>query len=159
MDEWEDRLVRLAAMPSHLESLRTRFSDDRARVRPEPDAFSYVEHVWHLADLETEGFGERIRRLLAEDAPILPDFDGAGVAAERDYRKRDLAEGLAAFAGARGRNVEALRRSTEAERSRSGVQEGVGPLRLGEIPLRMLEHDRSHRAEIEALLRAVGGRR
>ncbi|HKB70641.1 MAG TPA: DinB family protein [Thermoanaerobaculia bacterium] len=157
MDEWEDRLAGLAAMPARVAGFREAFAGDGARARPEPQAFSYVEQVWHLADLEVEGFGERIRRLLAEEAPALSNFDGARMAAERDYPRRDVAEGLGAFAEARARNVEALRRTTAAERSRSGVQEGVGTLRLVEIPLRMLEHDRSHRSEIEALLRAVAG--
>ncbi len=156
MDDWEARLASLAEMPGWVESLRRRFTEDFARTRPAPDAFSYVEHVWHLADLEREGFGERIRRLLAEDSPDLPDFDGARVAAERDYRARGLDDGLAAFAGARARNVEVLRRSTAAERARDGVQEGFGPVTLGSLPARMLYHDDSHRSELDALVRAVG---
>jgi hypothetical protein len=156
MDRWEDRLVRLAGMPSHLESLRSRFPEDLARTRPGPDAFSYIEHVWHLADLEAEGFAERIRRLRAEEDPALPDFDGGRIAAERDYRARRLDAGLAEFAAARARNVETLRRSTPAERARGGVQEGAGPVTLGDLPARMLDHDDSHRSELDALVRAVG---
>jgi len=145
MDRWEDRLVRLAGMPSHVESLRSRFPEDLARTRPGPDAFSYIEHVWHLADLEGEGFAERIRRLRTEEDPALPDFDGGRIAAERDYRARRLDDGLAEFAAARARNVETLRRSTPAERARGGVQDGVGRVTLRDIPMRMLEHDASHR--------------
>ena len=47
-----------------------------------------------------EGFAERIRRLLTEENPALPDFEGARLARERDYRRRDPSEGLAAFARA-----------------------------------------------------------
>jgi len=155
MDRWEDRLVRLAGMPSHLESLRSRFPEDLARTRPGPDAFSYIEHVWHLADLEAEGFAERIRRLRTEEDPALPDFDGGRIAAERDYRARRLDDGLAEFAAARARNVETLRRSTPAERARGGVQDGVGRVTLRDIPMRMLEHDASHRKEIEELVLAL----
>jgi hypothetical protein len=155
MDDWDDRLALLEEMPEYLAGLRPFFPGDRARERSAPDAFSYVEHVWHLADLEAEGFAERIRRLLAEEAPELPDFDGARIAAERDYRARDVAEGLAAFSFARSRNLHALRRLTDEDRARAGVQEGVGPVRLGEIPLRIHEHDHSHRGELEELVRFV----
>ena len=151
VDDWEERLARLAEMPALLRRLEPVFPEERARTRPAPDAFSFVEHVWHLADLEAEGFGARIRRLLAEESPELPDFDGARIAAERDYRSRGSAEGLAAFTEARLRNVASLRALTPDQRSRPGTQEGVGPVTLGEIPARMLDHDRSHRSEIEAL--------
>jgi len=57
--------------------------------RPGPDeSLSPVEQCWHLAELEREGFGARIRRLLDEAEPFLPDFDGARLARERDYRAR-----------------------------------------------------------------------
>ena len=143
-------------MAALLERLAPGFAGERARTRPAEDSFSFVEHVWHLADLEDEGFGERIRRLLAEDRPELPDFDGARIAAERDYRRRGVAEGLRAFSAARRRNLDALRGLTAAQRARSGRQEGVGPVVLGDLPGMMREHDRSHRGELEELARFVG---
>lgn len=144
-------------MPELLRQIEPEFPGERARDRPAPDAFSFVEHVWHLADLEREGFGERIRRLLAEDSPDLPDFDGARIAAERDYRKRETAEGLTAFSAARARNIDLLRALTPKQRSRSGLQEGAGLLTLDDVPGKMFEHDRSHRRELEDLARLLGG--
>jgi len=156
MNDWETSLSALADMPPLLERLAPRFSGERARTRPAGGSFSFVEHVWHLADLEKDGYGERIRRLLAEDRPELPDFDGARIAAERDYRSREISEGLAAFSDARRRNLATLRELTAAQRARRGRQEGVGPLALGDLPKKMLEHDRSHRGELEELVRFVG---
>ena len=156
MTAWEGWLSELARMPDLLARLAPEFSGDRAGVRPAADAFSFVEHVWHLADLEEEGFGERIRRLLAEDRPELPDFDGARIAAERDYRSRGVPEGLGAFSEARKRNLALLRGLTAGQLARTGRQEGVGPLALGDMPAKMLEHDRSHRRELEELERIVG---
>lgn len=157
MSEWDEHLARLAEMPALLRSLDAAFPGERARTRPAPDAFSYVEHVWHLADLEEEGFAVRIRRLLAEESPELPDFDGARIAAERDYRSREVAAGLVEFGAARRRNLDVLRDLTSEQRGRPGRQEGVGPVTLGAIPEKMLEHDESHRRELEELVRFVRG--
>lgn len=139
-------------MGEHLEARARAVSADQARIRPPDGSFSLVEHVWHLADLEKDGFAERIRRIVAEENPTLADFDGARVARERNYRSRDMAEGLGAFQRARAANTSRLRALTPAERSRAGVQDGVGSLTLQDIPTRMLEHDASHRKEIDDLM-------
>ncbi len=124
-------------------------SEDDARLR-DGDVFSPVEQVWHLADLEREGFGVRIERLLNEDNALLPDFDGAQAAGRRKYREKSLREGMRAFARARQDNIDALARVTTSEWARRGLQQGVGPVSLGDIPIMMLEHDAGHRAEIIA---------
>jgi len=140
----------LDAMPGFLAE---RFAPLSAReaVRPGPDgAFSPVEQCWHLADLEREAFGARIRRLLADTDPYLADFDGARVARERDYRARSLAEGIRQFGEARAANLALLRSLDAAQWSRAGTQEGVGRVALCDMPHMMAEHDDAHRAEIEA---------
>lgn len=146
-------LAQLAAMPEVLERAFAALTEAKT-VQPGPDgAFSPVEHCWHLADLEREGYAVRIRRLLEEDEPRLPDFDGARLAAERNYTQCSLTEGLAAFRAARRDNVRVLRSLTAAQGSRSGTQDGVGRITLADIPRMMAEHDASHRAEIDTWIR------
>ena len=75
------------------------------------------------------------------------------VAAERDYRSRSFADGLAAFTAARSANLARLRALPVSARARRGRQDGVGAITLGDIiPRMMREHDDSHRAEIATLL-------
>jgi DinB family protein len=89
---------------------------------PGPDGTpSPVEQYWHLADLEREGHGSRIRRLLDESDRVLPDFDGARVARERNYLMRPLAEALDAFRAARAENLGALRQAQAGDWLRAGV--------------------------------------
>jgi hypothetical protein len=138
----------LAAMPGFLADRFASLSPEEA-LRPGPaGAFSPVEQCWHLADLEREGYAVRIRRLLDEEVPRLPDFDGARVAEERRYRTLSLAEGLAAFREARAANLALLHNLDPAQWSRAGTQDEVGPVALCDIPHMMAEHDASHRAEI-----------
>jgi len=143
---WE----KLEAMPGFLAERLGGLSRDDAAL-PGPDGtFSPVEQCWHLADLEREGYGLRIRRLLTEADPVLPDFDGARLAEERRYRTRSLEGGIDAFREARTANLAMLHALTAEEWSHRGTQEGVGPVALCDIPLMMAEHDAGHRSEIEA---------
>lgn len=142
----------LEAMPDDLQSAARRLTAEAARTPPAEGGFSLVEQAWHLADLERDGYGRRIRRLLAEADPELPDFDGARVAAERNYRAKALGDGIAAFRAARTGNLALLRSVEAAAWDRPGRQDGVGPITLRDVPRMMREHDESHRAEIAALL-------
>jgi hypothetical protein len=115
--------------------------------------FSPVEQCWHLADLERAGFGVRIRRLLGEADPMLPDFDGAAVAEQRQYKRLSLGDGIEAFRSSRLENIAALRGVVTADWARAGRQEGVGRVSLCDIPAMMAEHDQGHCREIEAWVR------
>src|SRR5262249_42933594 len=130
-------LAGLAAMPDYLARTFGSLSPADAATRGPAHLFSPVEQAWHLADLEREGFGLRIRRLAAEVDPLLPDFDGDRAARERNYSALSLADGLAAFRRARAENIETLRRVTDVEWPRAGTQEGVGPVALCDLPSMM----------------------
>jgi len=80
--ERQELMRSLSAMPEYLYEQFDALSAEDARC-PTRRAFSPVEQVWHLADLEREGFSVRIRRLRDEQAPRLPDFDGDRIARER----------------------------------------------------------------------------
>jgi len=144
---------RLAAMPDFLEVTFARLDRTEAAERGRNGEPSPVEQCWHLADLEREGYAVRIRRLLDETNPALPDFDGTQVAHERNYRAKPLSAALHAFREARAANLAALRQAEAGDWLRAGVQEGVGPVALCDIPAMMDEHDEAHRTEIEAWLR------
>lgn len=136
-------------MPRFLADRFATLSAEVARRGGPEGTFSPVEQCWHLADLEAEGFGARIRRLLAEERPFLPDFDGARLARERNYAAKSLGAGLEAFRAARQSNLALLQAVPEGGWSRQGVQEGVGEITLADLPRLMCEHDASHKAEID----------
>jgi hypothetical protein len=140
-------------MPTFLQEVFGSLSAPDATWRGAGVSFSPVEQCWHLADLERDGFAVRIRRLLSETAPVLLDFDGARVAAESEYLKRSLADGLKAFQVARLETLEQLRAIAPDDWSRTGTQEGVGVVALRDIPKLMAAHDAEHRQEIEEWLR------
>ena len=144
-------LARLGAMPALLRECAAALSSVTHR-RPAAGGFALVEHAWHLADLEREGYGTRISRLLAETAPALPDFDGDRIAREREYLAGDVTLALAVFEQARTRNIERLAAMDAAALARQGTQEGVGEVTLARVPRMMAAHDAGHAAELAALV-------
>lgn len=153
----ETLLLTLESTPALLEKAAASFSARQARIRPARGGFSFAENVWHLADLEREGYAVRIARILSEENPALANFDGDRVARERCYQEKDVERGIALFTRARAANLEALRRLSGDEWDRAGSQEGVGRVTLADIPRLMAEHDRSHGDEIADLLALVRG--
>ena len=145
-------------MPAVVVEAARRLPGATVADRPVAGGFAMIEQVWHLADLETDAYEVRIRRILEEDEPELPSFDGEAVAAKRKYRALRLRDGLRKFTEARERNLAALRTLEGDAWQRTGVQEGVGKVTLRDIPRMMHEHDLSHRREIEALLQELASR-
>src|SRR5438270_872180 len=56
--------MELSHTPSMLARIAAELPESAQRVRSGP--FAFVEHVWHMADLEREAFGLRIVRLALE---------------------------------------------------------------------------------------------
>jgi hypothetical protein len=148
-------LDRLERFPLLLRSIFSPLDIKSLRVAPRQGGFSLLEHAWHLADLETEGYTVRIVRLLHETEPVLRDFDGDAVARERHYNDLGLESALRRFTAARLVNVRRMRAATPHDWERSGMQEGAGHVTLTRVLNMMLDHDISHSREIAALLRQI----
>lgn len=155
-DEQRDFLNELESMPDMLESSFANLEPVQQLLNGADGSFSPIEHIWHLADLEQQGFAERIRRLLEEDEPELEDFAGARIAREGRYKQRSWSQGIAAFRNARNSNLERLRNLDAAQWLRRGTQQGVGSMAMCDMPVLMAEHDAAHRAEIDQWLRWHG---
>jgi hypothetical protein len=147
------RLIKsLAETPSKLAQLLQPLSPQQVRVK-ESDQFSALENICHLRDIEVEGYGERIKRILEEAEPSLPDIDGARLAIERDYNNDDLDSAFAAFSNARRKNVELVRSLEMDQLARKGNLEGAGLISLRALLEMMEEHDQGHLAELSMVSR------
>jgi hypothetical protein len=126
------------------------------RTRDSAGNFALVEQVWHLADLEEEGYTVRITRILGETNPSLPDFRGDVVARERRYIEQALAPALQRFESARAANIARLSALTDEQWRRAGTQEGAGEVTLARVAEMMTEHDASHTEELRVLIAELG---
>src|SRR6267143_1124611 len=78
----------LAAMKTFLRETFESLTPQEIQTPGPAGSFSPVEQVWHLADLEREGFGLRIRRLQTEANPHLPGVVAGGLGTQRHARWR-----------------------------------------------------------------------
>ncbi len=74
---------------------------DEARWRPQPERWSVLEIVNHLADEESADFRTRLTLLLQAPAQPWPRIDPQGWAQQRRYNERDLNSSIERFLGER----------------------------------------------------------
>ncbi len=158
-EEFKELVRQLEAMPERVQLLVKGLAEDQCRWKPSDNEFSALENVCHLKDIEEEGYGVRIRKLLEEREPFLNDLDGARLAIERDYNHQDIVDALNRFTTARRGNVTVVKDLPLTELDRQGTFEGVGPVTLGRLLEMMHEHDSAHLEELTALANADFGLR
>ncbi|MGB2603975.1 MAG: DinB family protein [Candidatus Sulfotelmatobacter sp.] len=61
MDFLVEAISHLSATPQQAEDLMRGLSDEQLSWKPGPDVFSVRENVWHLRDIDVEGYAHRIR--------------------------------------------------------------------------------------------------
>ena len=100
-------------------------TDVELDARPAPGKWSSREIVHHLADSEMMS-AIRLRRLLAEDAPVIIGYDEAEYARRLHY-DRPIQASLDAFKAARATTADILDRLSESEWQRQGTHSESGP--------------------------------
>jgi len=149
--EFHELIEFLEETPAMVRQLTIEMSERDLRWKPSESEFSALEQVCHLRDLEREGYTVRIIKLLMENKPSLPDFEGGRIAVERDYNQQNFETALQDFASARKENVGVAGTLSSEQLNLSGVLEGVGEVTLGRLLMLMREHDQSHREELRDL--------
>ena len=123
-------------------------------AHPIPGKWSAQEIVHHLADSEMTA-ALRLRRLIAEDHPVIHGYDQERFAQRLRYDERPIEPSLAAFRAARESTHPLLLRLREDEWTRAGWHTDSG-LYTPEIWLRIYAaHAHDHAAQIGRLSHAL----
>ena len=99
-------------------------SEAELDARPAPNKWSPREIVHHLADSEMTS-AIRLRRLIAEEKPVIQGYDQEEFA-RRLYYDRPIEASLEALRAARRTTAEILERMTEDDWQRAGRHSEVG---------------------------------
>jgi hypothetical protein len=141
----------LQATPRKIRSLVQGLGDEQLRYKSDEKTFSMKENILHLRDLEIEGYGKRLRLILAENLPTLDDIDGARLARMRRYQSANAAKALDEFCQAREGNIAYLRNMTAFQWNRKALFKGE-EITLLQLVEKWVQHDADHLKDMEALL-------
>jgi hypothetical protein len=125
-------------------------------ARPEPDGWTVREIIHHLADSEMTS-ALRLRRLIAEDRPVIQGYDEAEFARRLRYSERPIEPSLLAVEAARATSADLAERLTEEEWNRSGTHTESGRYGTDTWLEIYAEHAHDHAAQIRRVRAAGAG--
>jgi DinB superfamily len=148
----------IEAYVAGLEQLRQSvagMSREQLCARPVLGKWSTLEVVCHLVDSE-QAWVHRMKRVIAEDRPLLVGYDESRFSAALGYQERDLEPELALLEGMRRQMAAILRALPAAAWIRSGVHTERGLITLEEMLAVETEHIPHHIRFIHDKRRALG---
>ena len=104
--------------PSQLRRVVSDLSPQQLKARPVPGRWSTLEVVCHLVDSE-QAWCHRMKRVIAEEKPLVIGYDESRFTAALGYDLRDLEEELVLLEG--------MRRQMAQNSWRPGDQSGPAP--------------------------------
>ncbi|MBT2323161.1 DinB family protein [Variovorax paradoxus] len=116
------------------------------------EAFTAIEQVCHVRDIEIEGYHVRFQRTLAESNPLLASIESEELARSRSYATADTAAVFASFREARTKTLALITGLTDEQFDRTAEFEGYGPLSLRSLVHYLCSHDQQHLAGLQWLL-------
>lgn len=147
MDTYQEAVDLMAATPAALRALVAATSPETLRRRPAAEAWSVQEVLNHLLHVETAVIGERVRRMIEEDEPVLPPASPPSPASDPETT-------LDRFQRARTANLAFLRELTPAQRDRTGRHPRHGQLTVRQHVVEWAYHDLDHLRQILAAIQS-----
>lgn len=115
---------------------------------PDPGAWSIQQILIHLADSEAVGY-ERLRRIIAEDHPLLHPYDEDAWGRHLHYHQQDPRLALELFHLLRQASAALLQQVSPASWERVGLHTENGEMSLYTTFLAYLDHGLAHLHQIE----------
>jgi uncharacterized damage-inducible protein DinB len=141
--------------PRQLRAAVQGLNREQLLARPIAGQWSTLEVVCHLADFEPI-FAERMKRILAEEQPLLRGADENCFAAALVYHERNLEEELAIVENTRAQMARILRTLPLEALQRVGIHSERGPLTLEQILSGAIRHIPHHVQFIRGKRQALG---
>ncbi len=153
MSEHANLLERFRRAPEVIAVMLTGVFGEEVDFLSEPGKWSIRQIARHLADSEMVA-AYRFRSVIAEDNPMLPNYDEAAWAAKLDYSTRKPASSLDHFRRIRADNYELLKDLPPETFSRMGIHNRRGPMSLLQLVELSADHAESHAKQLQAVREA-----
>ena len=108
-------------------------------ARPIPGKWSTREVICHIADYEPV-YADRMKRVIAENEPVISGGSPDAMAARLAYSSRDIEEELALIELVRKQMARILRALQPKDFQRRGIHDKRGPTTLAELVERITGH-------------------
>jgi uncharacterized damage-inducible protein DinB len=128
---------------------------EQLQARPVPGRWSTLEVVCHLVDSD-QAWCHRMKRVIAEERPLIIGYDETRFTATLDYEQRDVQEELALLEGMRRQMARILSRLPEEAWSRTCVHTERGLMTLEQMLQAEVEHIPHHVRHVLEKRKALG---
>jgi uncharacterized damage-inducible protein DinB len=156
MSPFPDRAIdRFVSAPVSLRRAVADMSREQLLARPIAGKWSTLEVVCHLVDSD-QAWCHRMKRVIAEEKPLLIGYDETRLTQALFYQERDLEEELAMLEAMRRQMGQILRSVPEPAWDRTGVHNERGLVTLAEMLEIETEHVAHHVRQIAEKRRALG---
>jgi hypothetical protein len=152
LTEGKKPLEILGTAPRKVAALVKGVTRKKLAARPQPDKWSVIEILAHLADVElVQGF--RIRRILESKGTPIQGFDQEVWARYSDYAKHDPALSLEAYRVTRERTLRLLKSIPRDMWENYGMHSERGKETVTRVTEMMAGHDINHLEQIRRILK------
>ncbi len=149
------RIDQYRSGPAQLRKAVAGMTREQLAARPVPGKWSTLEVICHLADFEPI-YADRMKRVIAEENPLLLSGDPDQFQARLAYDSRDVAEELTLMETVRNQMARILKTLPESAFARTGKHSTDGPLSLAVLLERITGHFPHHLKFIEEKRQALG---
>lgn len=154
-EERQELIMQYAAGYDEVAKSLDGFPNGQLTAHPISGKWSACEIVQHLADSEMNS-AIRLRRLLAEDRPVIQSYDQEDYATRFNYNERDFAPALEAFRGARSTTAQLLSHMSDEDWKREGWHPESGLYSTEQWLKIYAAHAHNHAAQIRRLKEVIG---
>ncbi|WP_134687021.1 DinB family protein [Brevibacillus migulae] len=123
-------------------------TEEELRFKPAPGKWSIHEIIVHVADAEIVGV-QRMKKVLAEERPLLTSYDQDRWANTLHYDKQDREQSFMLFKLLREGMRPILEQVTDEQGQRIGLHDEAGELSFRQLLERYVNHVEEHLAQIE----------
>jgi hypothetical protein len=148
----------LALVPGQLEALFNEVPIEFRAWSPSSwmgipsEAFTAIEQICHVRDIEIDGYQVRFKRILEEESPTLESVDSYVISKERHYCTANPEEVLGHFRSAREETLRLLKSLQAPQWNRTANFEGYGHVTVRSLMHYLSSHDQQHLAGMQWLL-------
>jgi len=145
--------AQMAINAETIRNLTQGVSDEQARWKPDPESWSILEVINHLADEEREDFRVGLDGILHHPNQSWPSIDPQGWVLERQYNQRDLEPSVTNFLRAREESLVWLK-GLSSPNWQAVYNAPFGQITAGDVFASWVAHDLLHLRQLVELHQA-----